>query len=153
MRVLIIYATNSGSTFTAARVLQSLLAPRHSVTLVEAKMATPAVVEPAEAIIIGSPSWDHDKKEGQPPESIIARLTQLAPTTVTNKKWVIFGCGDRSYTYFCGAVDVLEEWLAKYGIQPLIPSLRLDGFLFHLPEGINQITEWGREVAQRLTQK
>jgi len=53
----------------------------------------------------------------------------------------VFGCGDMSYTYFCGAVDAIEERLKKLGASLVSESLRIDGE----PEE-TEVSEWIEDV-------
>ncbi|MRH41100.1 hypothetical protein GH741_00240 [Aquibacillus halophilus] len=38
----------------------------------------------------------------------------------------MFGCGDQSYEYFCGALDHLEDLIEQSGASLPLPSLKID---------------------------
>ncbi len=63
-------------------------------------------------------------------------------SALDGRAFALFGCGDSSYTYFCGAIDVLEDRVQKLGGNLVFDSLRIDGE----PEE-EEIREWTQDVA------
>lgn len=57
-----------------------------------------------ETILIGTSTWGN----GIPPKSILNMKQQLQ--SLENKKIGLFGSGNSHYQYFCGALDILEEF-------------------------------------------
>jgi flavodoxin len=150
MNILITYSTNSGSTFVVARTIAESLNAKHTVTLKTATTTSVHDILKAEIIFFGSPSWDFDGKEGQPHETMLELLKRLESTSFRGKRVVAFGCGDSSYTHFCGAVDELEIWSRKKGATLLLPSLRLDEFFFHEEANIEKTKTWTKDLAKHF---
>src|SRR4030042_5843461 len=110
MNILIVYATNSGTTMTTAQtVADKLTKAGHSVTMKEARDTTIENFSAPHAILMGSPSWDFEGHEGMPHDDFLPLMEKLKTVTVEGKPFVLFGLGDSSYKHFCGAVDHLEE--------------------------------------------
>jgi sulfite reductase alpha subunit-like flavoprotein len=60
---------------------------------------------------------------------------------LSGKKVAVFGCGDSSYTHFCGAVDVIEEKAAQLGANVVMASLKIDG-----DPDKDEAVAWARDV-------
>lgn len=143
MKILVIYTTNSGGTETAAKHLSSTFEKNaHETTLVNPKDATIEHIVAADLIVLASPSWDFESKEGQPHEDFNSMLQDPDTKKFTGKKFAILGLGDTSYTYFCGAVDVLESFVKTAGGTLVISSLRIDGYFSHMEASNDAITQW-----------
>lgn len=150
MNILLVYATNSGSTAEAAQIIADVLTGKgHTVTVKDAKTATPEDVTTAPFFILGSPSWDHDGLEGQPLPEIEEFIARSKDIKLTGKPCAVFGLGDSSYTYFCGAVTYLEAFIKRSGGTLALPSLKVDGF-YMKPEASENIIKWTNEVAEKL---
>ena len=54
-------------------------------------------------------------------------------------------CGDSSYTYFCGAVDAIEEKATELGAQIMGLSLKIDGE----PDN-GEVIEWAKDVLKEV---
>ena len=67
MKILIVYATNSGGTQLAAQIVQETLV-KHSLTaeLKEVRDTSADEFEGYDLVILSSPSWDYEGLEGQP---------------------------------------------------------------------------------------
>ncbi|HLL60788.1 MAG TPA: flavodoxin domain-containing protein, partial [Candidatus Nitrosocosmicus sp.] len=65
-------------------------------------------------------------------------------------KFAVFGCGDSSYTNFCGAVLHLEEFVQKTGGKLVTDSLRIDGFFFDMDKSINLTKEWTKRLNDKI---
>lgn len=150
MNILLVYATNSGSTAQAAQIIADVLTGKgHAVSVKDAKTATPEDVTAAPFFMLGSPSWDHDGLEGQPlpeMEEFIARCSEIK---LNGKPSAVFGLGDSSYTYFCGAVTYLEAFIKRTGGTLIVPSLKVDGF-YMKPDATENITTWANTVGDAL---
>lgn len=142
MNILISYSTNSGSTYVVARTIAASLEKKHTTILKPASLAHELDVEKADIILLGSPSWDVNGKEGQPHETMLALVERLSTISLEQKRLLLFGCGDSSYTHFCGAVDELEIWAKTTKATLLLPSLRLDEFFFHEEKNITKTKAW-----------
>ncbi len=100
-------------------------------------------------LIFGSPSWDYEGKEGQPHEDITNLLKRLDGSSLTGKKYAIFGLGDTSYMHFCGAVEIIESILNGKGTIQLVPSLKIDRY-YYRPDSGKKIQEWVDQLATML---
>jgi flavodoxin I len=151
MNILLVFATNSGTTMmTAQSVSDGLTQKGHTVTMKEVKTVTADEVANAEMVIFGSPSWDFDGKEGMPHEDYMPIMNELKTKTLEGKKFAIFGLGDSSYTHFTGAVDHLEELVKTMKGTLLVPSLRIDKFFSDQAKHMEAITSWTESVASVL---
>ena len=151
MNVLIVYATNSGTTMTAAQTVNDkLVAKGHTVTLKEVRDTTVEDFNAPQAILLGSPSWDFEGKEGMPHEDWIPLMEKLKTTTQENKPFAVFGLGDSSYKHFCGAVDHMEELVTAMKGKLVTASLRIDKFYSDQTGNMDKINAWADSVIQAL---
>lgn len=142
MNILLVYATNSGTTQTVAQMINDELAKAgHTVTIKEARSTTPEDFTAPQVVLLGSPSWDFDGNEGFPHEDMIA-LTDKMKASQIAKPFAIFGLGDTSYKYFCGAVDHLEQFVKNIGGTLIVPSLKIDKYYSDMDGNNTKITTW-----------
>jgi len=150
MNIVIVYATNSGSCFLVAEMLTKILSKKHNVTVQTAQHTKPSDLEKFDCIILGSPSWSFEKHEGYPHEAIVALIQKAEKKDFSEKLFAIYGCGDTSYTFFCGAVDHLVDFVLKVGGKQLVEPLRIDGYFFD-PQKNNELVEkWTRELLKKI---
>jgi len=150
MNILLVYATNSGTTQTVAQMINdALTAAGHAVTVKEARTTTPEDFTSPQAILLGSPSWDFDGNEGFPHEDIIALMDKMKTTQVT-KPFAIFGLGDSSYKFYNGAVDHLEKFVTDIKGTLLVPSLKIDKYYSDMDGNNVKITAWLEELKKKL---
>lgn len=142
MRILIIYATNSGSTYVVSQVLEQQLRTKHAVTMQRVETTAPDDVAKADVILLGSPSWNYEGKEGSPHLAFVPFMNQMRSAQLAGKRFAVFGCGDTSYTYFCGAVDHLEKFAKSVNGTLLCPSLRIDGYFFDERANQARVEAW-----------
>lgn len=148
--VLIIYASNSGSTFLVARIIHKNLESKFKVITKKASVVKAGEIARASFVLMGSPSWSFGKKEGMPHESFLKMTTEINPKNFKNKPIAIFGCGDSSYTVFCGAVDYLEKFAKSNNGQLITASLRIDGFFFNLEKNSQKAQSWAQKLSKKL---
>ncbi len=149
-KVLIVFATNSGSTYVAGEIIKQILSKDFSVTMQNVSEINLPDPENYEVIIFGSPSWDFDGKEGMPHQMIIKLFSKWQNKSFINKKIAIYGCGDKMFAFFCGAVDHMEKFVASVGGQLVVPSLRLDSFFFELEENTELAKKWANNLLKKL---
>ncbi len=149
-KVLIIYATNSGSTYVAARIIMEVLSSEYSVALKKAADAEPADLGRYDLVILGTPNWNFGEKEGMPHETMLQLMNKSRESAFPDKKFAVFSCGDSSYTYFCGAVGHLEEFVARSHGRLVADSLKIDGFYFNLENNSWLAEQWARKLMGKL---
>ena len=146
MQILLVYATNSGGTAQTAQIIADILTSKgHVVTVKDAKNAEPADITAAPFVLLGSPSWDYNGMEGQPLPEMAEFIDRCKDIQLEGKPFAVFGLGDSSYTYFCGAVTYLEAFVKRAKGRLVLPSLKVDGFYMR-PEAGEQITKWADEL-------
>lgn len=150
MNILIVYASNSGSTFQVAEIIEFELAKKHHVVVQTAAQTLAEELHKYDLVILGSPSWSVEGNEGYPAEPMLALLRGAMNTKFVHKKFALFGCGDTSYTYFCGAVDWLEKFVDDVRGDRVVESLRVDGFYFDLKNAKRKAGEWARTLRKVL---
>lgn len=151
MNILIVYATNSGTTMTAAQTISDKLTGKgHQVTMKEARDATPEDFNTPQAILLGSPSWDFEGKEGMPHEDWIPLMEKLKTVTQENKPFAVFGLGDSSYKHFCGAVEHLDELVKTMKGKLALPSLKVDKFYSDQTGNMEKINKWADDLIAAL---
>jgi flavodoxin len=151
MNIYIMYATNSGSTYTAAKVIkESLEEAGHHVSLNNARECQLSDCLNADFVIWGSPSWKWEDDEGAPHEAFIERMQQEASIDFASKRFAVYGCGDSDYTYFCGAVDKLSTFIREHHGEIVTEPLRLDGFFFNLDASVESAQNWATELSSKL---
>lgn len=153
MKILIIYATNSGGTYLASQIIaETLIGLNHQVIVKNATEADHHELASYDLVIIGSNTWNFSKEEGLPHEDIRKFLNKIAYSNLSleNKKFAVFALGDSSYMYFCGSADVLETFLAEKKANLPVSSLRVDGFFFHQVENTEKVKKWAGELSRKL---
>lgn len=151
MNILLVYATNSGTTMSSAQTVNDkLVAKGHTVTMKEVRDTTESDFTAPEAILLGSPSWDFEGKEGMPHEDWLPLMEKLKTMTFENKPFAVFGLGDSSYKHFCGAVDHMEELVNTMKGKLLVPSLRIDKFYSDQTGNMDKINAWADSVIAAL---
>lgn len=143
----IIFATNSGGTAAASQIISDTLTTLNlNPVIKQAVESTPADLESADIILLGSPSWDYENKEGYPHEDMMKFMESCQNLSLSGKRFAVFGLGDSSYMHFCGAVDHLEEFVKKLGGVLILPSLRIDGFYYNLDKNTLTLKEWATKL-------
>lgn len=142
---LIVYGSTTGNTETAAEYVAEVFED-HEID-VELKNVTEVSVADLgngyDIVIFGCSTWGEEEIELQ--DDFIPLYEALEDADLKGRKVSVFGCGDSSYTFFCGAVDAIEEKLEKMGAVVIGDSLKIDGD----PER-NEIAEWGRSIAGQV---
>lgn len=144
MKILVAYGTNSGSTYLVAkRVMDQLCDRECELTLKNIVDVDPNEVHDYELVAFGSNSWDFENKEGQPHHYFLRFLDTAKDVDWSGKKFAIFGCGDQSYQHFCGALDIIQEFVTHHGGLVLSEPLRIDRYYFQDPDEVEkQIDDW-----------
>lgn len=137
---LIVYGSTTGNTESAAETIEGFLSDQsYEVRLVNVSDVEPEILkETFDLYLLGCSTWGDEEVELQEDfETFYEGMTM----DLDQKKFAVFGCGDTSYTYFCGAVDAIEERLKKLGASLVSESFRIDG-----EPDETEVTEWIQDV-------
>lgn len=118
----------------------------HTVTRKEVSQTQPDELGNYDLVVLGSPSWDFEDKEGWPHEDYLPFMEQVKGKSFEGKKFAVFGLGDSSYTHFCGAVEHLENIVKEAKGTLVSDSLRIDGFYFNQEQNSEKTREWAKAI-------
>ncbi len=145
MKIAIIYASNAGSNYIVGQTIGEILEKNgHEVTIKKAKDSEASDIVEKDLVILGSPSWYVNEKEGQPHEYILEFMSKLE--NLNGAKFAFFGCGDKSYLQYCGAVDEMEKIMSEKNIVKYCESLKIDHFFFDMDKNILIAKEWAEKI-------
>lgn len=145
--VLVAYGSSTGNTAAVAEMIGSELRNTgHAVSIQDVgKLTAQNLCTPYDAILFGCSTWGYDEIEFQPDfEALYADFNTIG---AEGKKVAVFGCGDVSYPYFCGAVDEIEHHLQGQKATLVTSGLKVDGDPNDMAE---DITLWTKDVAKAL---
>ena len=145
--ILIVYGSTTGNTEWAAQALgRQFQAAGQEAEVLNAARAVPAgLCQGRDLVVFGCSTWGQDEIELQDDfQPLFERFDQIGADGV---KCAVFGCGDRDYTFFCGAVDVITERLAALGAQVLGEKLKING---DPSEAADSLDKWGRGLLAAL---
>ena len=121
MNILILYATNSGSTYEAAKVVRDTLNRHgHSAGIKSVTNAGAEDIEEHDAIVFGSCTWqwkNHEGKtiDGQLPQHFHDFQKRIKGISFQGKRIAVYGLGDSSYADYCAAADHLALFVKDNG--------------------------------------
>ena len=141
-KVLIVFGSTTGNTETAAIHIEGVLRGKGFETVLKNADDAKAkgLAEGFDLVLLGCSTWGDEDIELQ--DDFVPLFENLDEAGLKGKKVGVFGCGDSSYTHFCGAVDAIEEKAAALGAVLVTGTLKIDGD----PER-DEITTWAEEVA------
>ena len=143
-KALIIYGSTTGNTETTAQTIAGILADQNvEATIKDVTSAGTADLDgDYDLYLLGSSTWGDDEIELQ--EDFAEFYEGMAGLNLSDKKMAVFGCGDSSYTHFCGAVDAIEQRADELGAVLVVSGLKIDGD----PDDAEQdILDWAQSVA------
>ena len=144
-KALIVYGSTTGNTETTAEYIAEAMEGKDisvdlkNVTDVEIKDLSDGY----DIVLFGCSTWGEEEIELQ--DDFIPLYDSLEDADLKGKKTAVFGCGDSDYTYFCGAVDAIEEKLEKMEAIVVGDTLKIDG-----DPDRGSIVEWGKAVADKM---
>lgn len=142
-KVVIIYGSTTGNTETVAEFIEKNLASKgFQVTRKNVTDAKLSDLGGADLALLGCSTWGEDSIELQ--DDFIPFYESLDSASIKDKKIGVFGCGDSSYTYFCGAVDAIEEKVSELLGKLVVEGLKIDGDPM---DARDDILRWSDEVA------
>lgn len=155
MKILLIYATNSSGTFQVTEIIrQGLEQAGHRVTVRHARDTKIGDLKKFPVVILGSCTWelfiDGKRFEGQLQEHMHALVHSTNGQTFPKTQFALFALGDRSYTEFCHAADLLEAFVHDVQGQSIGPTLRIDSWFFNINQNRANVQDWTTNLTQRL---
>lgn len=148
MNILVIYETYSSSTETVSQLVTDFFeAKKHSVTVKKALEADPQSFSQFDLILLASPSWWVDEKDGQPHINFKTLFEKTIDNYFVGKNCAVIGLGDSTYAHFCGAVEHLEKYITDHGGNLIADSLRIDSFYFDRQNNEKLLYSWLEKLA------
>ncbi len=123
---LIVFGSTTGNTeYVASHIEKKLAEAGYTVKNANVDSVSAAgLCDPYTLILFGCSTWGEDEIELQ--DDFIPLFEEFDAINAGGKKTAVFGCGDSSYEYFCGAVDAIEEKLNSLGAE-VLDTLKIDG--------------------------
>ncbi len=146
-KALIVYGSTTGNTEIVAEQIGGVL-ESNGVDVTVKNVTDASVGELGgdyDVTLLGSSTWGDDEIEFQ--EDFEPFFEELGNADLKDKKVAVFGCGDSSYEFFCGAVDQLDDKVDDMGAKRVNESLRIDG---DPSDASDEIDSWAAEVASSL---
>lgn len=141
-KALIIYGSNTGNTETVAWHVGEALQKTGWQTVIKsaAEVSAVGLGNGYDLVLLGCSTWGDEEIELQ--DDFVPLLENLDKACLSGKQVAVFGCGDSSYTHFCGAVDAIEEKAGILGARLVTGSLKIDG-----DPDKNEVMAWAQAVA------
>lgn len=141
-KALIIFGSNTGNTETAAwHVGEALQASGWQTVIKSASEVSAAGLGRGyDLLLLGCSTWGDEEIELQ--DDFVPLYEEFEKADLSGRKVAVFGCGDSSYTHFCGAVDAIAEKAESLGAHLVVGSLKIDGD----PDKDDVLT-WAKAVA------
>lgn len=141
-KALIVYGSTTGNTESVAGQVGATLqkAGWHTSVKSAADVAAPGLAEGFDLVLLGCSTWGDEDIELQ--DDFVPLFEELDQAGLSGKQVAVFGCGDSSYTHFCGAVDAIEEKAESLGARLVSGSLKIDG-----DPDKNEVVAWAQAVA------
>jgi flavodoxin I len=146
-KALIVYGATTGNTESTAHMVAKAMAEQH----LEARVMDVNTVQPGDfangydVFLFGCSAWGDEEIELQ--GDFAEFYEGMDELNLNGKKIAVFGCGDSSYTHFCGAVDAIEEKAEELGAGLLAGGLKIDG---DPDDSEDEIVEWAHAVADGI---
>ena len=143
---LIVYGSTTGNTEFVAGVAERVLSDAGAVVRkMDASDAQPAgLCKEYDLVLFGCSTWGDDSVELQ--DDFIPLFESFDSIDAKGKTVAVFGCGDSSYTHFCGAVDAIAQRLGELGAE-VLDTLKIDGD----PQAEKEeIESWVKAVASNV---
>ena len=146
-KALIIYGSTTGNTENVAKQIGKVLTQGgHEVCLQDVRNAkVEELGNGYDVTVLGSSTWGDAEIEFQ--EDFASFFDDMDKADLKGKKVAVFGCGDSSYTFFCGAVDSLLEKVEAMGGLIVNDPLKIDG---DPGDASGDIDSWAKEIAAAL---
>lgn len=144
-KALIVFGSTTGNTEGVADDIGKILNKSGIPTQIKnaAEVTPTGLADGYDTVIMGCSTWGEEDIELQ--DDFVDIYENMDKVGLTGKKVAVFGCGDSSYTHFCGAVDVIEKKAESLGGRIIVGSLKIDGD----PED-SEVEAWAAEVMRMM---
>ena len=142
---LIVYGSTTGNTEYVAGIAERVLQESGGkVTKMDvSNVDSDGLCDGYDLVLFGCSTWGEDSIELQ--DDFIPLFENFDQINAKGKKVAVFGCGDSSYEYFCGAVDAIEQKLQELGAE-VLDTLKIDGD----PQSEKgEIEAWTKQVVEK----
>jgi flavodoxin I len=146
-KAVIIYGSTTGNTESTAEMIDNALRENGLETAVKnvVNVSVEELNKDYDLIMLGSSTWGDDEIVLQ--EDFNEFYEDMRKIALNGRKVAVFGCGDSSYEYFCGAVDAIQEKVEEIGGVLIADALKIDGDPM---DAKDEIIEWAATVARKM---
>jgi sulfite reductase alpha subunit-like flavoprotein len=120
-----------------------------------------AAVSELDLLLWFSPSWERGNfaHNGQPHHDyfVLFKKWSYDPDVSDEKRTstlqlahipsIVIGLGDRKYPVFCGAVDMIEDFLTRSQSELIHASVRIDGYYFNTDRAHSQLDQLAIDIS------
>lgn len=140
-KALVVFGSTTGNTESVAEYVgKALEGEGMSVEVKNVSGLRPdGAAEGYDLVVFGCSTWGDDEIELQ--EDFQPFFADMDKAGLSGKKVAVFGCGDSSYTHFCGAVDAISEKAEQLGAELVAAPLKIDG-----EPDKDEAVAWARDV-------
>lgn len=126
-KTLIVFGSTNGSTECVGDDIARILVKNgHGVTILSAAdVVVEHMADGYDCVFLGCSGRSGEDSELQ--EDFIPVFENLEKAELKGKRVAVFGCGDASHRFFCGAVDAIAAKSEQLGAVLLGHSLKIDG--------------------------
>lgn len=144
-KALIVFGSTTGNTEGVADDIGKILNKNGIPATVKnaAEVSAAGLAEGYDTVLMGCSTWGDEDVELQ--DDFVGLYDEMEKVGVNGKKVAVFGCGDSSYTHFCGAVDAIEKKAESLGARIIVGSLKIDG-----DPDAGTVEEWTAEVMSMM---
>lgn len=146
MKVKIVYSTQGGTTkYIAQQMVKALQEIGHSAELHCAPVdGFQPAMDGCQLLIFGSPTYD----EGQLEAGMALLTTEFQPD-LSQYHCAAFAVGDSSFPHYCGAAEVLEQWITQHQGTLVVPVLKIDSYR----QDFSMVPDWIKQVVAAAESK
>jgi flavodoxin short chain len=142
-KALVVFGSTTGNTESVAEyVAETLKSEGLDVDVKNAAdVNVVGLAEGYDLVLFGCSTWGDEEIELQ--ENFVPLYDELEKAQLDGRKVAVFGCGDSSYTHFCGAVDAIAEKAEQLGAKVVGMPLKIDG-----DPDKDEAVSWAKDVLQ-----
>ncbi len=140
----IIFGSTTGNTETVAHIASDVLRKIgwEATVMDVAGLPVSELERDYDLILLGASTWGEEEIELQ--EDFASFYEEMDTVKLEGRKLAVFGCGDSSFTHFCGAVDAIAQRVEKMGAVLVYDPLKIDG---DPQDAREEIAGWTEAVA------